>query len=94
MFHLYKNLDPKGIFVRTFYRSEYIANQYLPKFAGGHEGEIMLNAINWLKEKGENTITKELLEDFLLLKNVEVENKYRKDLLKDINNASSRKWHY
>ncbi|HUW91101.1 MAG TPA: hypothetical protein VMV43_11370 [Candidatus Nanopelagicaceae bacterium] len=92
--HLYKNLDPKGIFVRTFYRSEYIANQYLPKFAGGREGEIILNIINWLKEKGENTITKEMLDNFLLFKNLEVENKYRKDLFKEICNASSRKWHF
>jgi hypothetical protein len=92
--HLYKNLDPKGLFVRTFYRSEYVANQYLPKFAGGREGELMLSAINWFKEKGENTITKELLDDFLLFKNLQIENKYRKDLLKEIYNASSRQWHY
>ena len=30
--HIYKQLDPKGLFVRTFYRSERIANLYLPSF--------------------------------------------------------------
>ncbi|MBY9019941.1 MAG: hypothetical protein KGD67_02705, partial [Candidatus Lokiarchaeota archaeon] len=92
--HLYKNLDSKGLFVRTFYRSEYIANQYLPKFVGGREGELVINAINWLKEKGEPTITKELLDEFLLFKNLQLENKYRKDLLKEIFSFFSRTWHY
>jgi len=92
--HLYKNLDPRGLYVRTFYRSEYIANHYLPKFIGGREGELILSAINWLKEQGENKITKELLDNFLLIKNLEIENKYRKDLLKEIGSSFSRKWHY
>ncbi len=92
--HLYKNLNPKGLYVRTFYRSEYIANQYLPKFAGGLEGGIVLGVINWLKEQGENKFTKEMLENFLLSKNLEIENKYQKDLLKEIFSNFSRKWHY
>ena len=92
--HLYNTLDPKGLYVRTFYRSEYIANQYLPKFAGGREGGIVLDVINWLKEQGENKFTKELLDRFLLSKNLEVENKYQKYLLKEIFSNFSRIWHY
>ncbi len=92
--HLYKSLNPKGLYVRTFYRSEYITNQYLPNFIGGHEGELILEATNWLKEQGENKITKEALNNFLLFKKLELENKYRKDLLKEINNALSSNWHY
>jgi len=91
--HLYKNLDPKGLYVRTFYRSEYIANQYLPKFIGGREGDLILESINWLKEQGENKITKEVLNKFLLFKKLEIENKYRKDLLKEINNTFLGQWH-
>ncbi|MHA1242313.1 MAG: hypothetical protein ACTSQU_16255 [Promethearchaeota archaeon] len=92
--HLYKSLNPKGLYVRTFYRSEYITNQYLPNFIGSHEGELILEATNWLKEQGENKITKEALNNFLLFKKLELENKYRKDLLKEINNALSSNWHY
>jgi hypothetical protein len=91
--HLYKNLDPRGLYVRTFYRSEYIANQYLPKFAGGREGGIVLSVIDWLNEQGENKVTKEKLDSFLLFKNLEIENKYRKDLLKEIHNCFSGEWH-
>jgi hypothetical protein len=92
--HLYKTLDPKGLYVRTFYRSEYIANQYLPKFAGGSEGGIVLDVLNWLNEQGESKFTKELLDKFLLSKNLEMENKYHKDLLKEIFSNFSRIWHY
>ena len=92
--HLYKNLDPKGLYVRTFYRSEYIANQYLPEFLGGHEGEIILHARAWLKEQGENKITKKLFDNFLLDINLEIENKYQKDLLKEIGNSFIKNWHY
>ncbi|NVM18837.1 MAG: hypothetical protein HWN80_14065 [Candidatus Lokiarchaeota archaeon] len=92
--HLYKNLDPKGLYVRTFYRSEYIANQYLPQFAGGREGGIILDILTWLKERGESNFTKEMLNNFLLYKNKELENKYQKDLLKEIFSSFSRKWHY
>ena len=92
--HLYKNLDPKGLYVRTFYRSEYIANQYLPEFLGGHGGEIILQARAWLKEQGENKITKKLFDKFLLNINLEIENKYQKDLLKEIGNSFIKNWHY
>ena len=92
--HLYKNLDPKGLYVRTFYRSEYIANQYLPKFAGGLEGGIVLDVTNWLKEQGENKISNEMLDNFLLSENIDLDNKYRKDLLKEIFSKFSRIWHY
>jgi 5-methyltetrahydrofolate--homocysteine methyltransferase len=88
--HLYKNLDPKGLYVRTFYRSEYIANQYLPKFAGGKEGGIVLDVINWLKEQGENKISNGMLNNFLLARNMDLDNKYKKDLLKEIFSSFSR----
>jgi len=91
--HLYKSLDPKGLYVRTFYRSEYIAKQYLPKFIGGREGELIVEAVNWLKKQGMTKITKKLFDDFLLDKNLEIENKYQKDLLKEIGNSFTKAWY-
>ncbi len=92
--HLYKNLDSKGLFVRTFYRSEYIANEYLPRFASGREGGIVLDVIKWLEEQGETKFTKEVLDNFILSKNVEIDKKHGKDLLKEIYSSFSRQWHY
>ena len=92
--HLYRNLDSKGLFVRTFYRSEYIANQYLPKFAGGREGGIVLDVLNWLKEQGEIKFSKEMVDQFFLSKNLEIEKKYKKDVLKEVFSNFTRIWHY
>ncbi|MHA2287415.1 MAG: hypothetical protein ACXABG_01385 [Promethearchaeota archaeon] len=92
--HLYKNLDSKGLFVRTFYRSEYIANQYLPKFIGGREGELILDILNWLKIQKESKLTIETLDAYLLSKKVDIDKKYKKDLLKEIYSSFSRQWHY
>ena len=38
-------------------------------------------------------ISKEILDSYILLNNLEIENKYRKDLLKEIDNYS-KVWHY
>ena len=92
--HLYRNLDSKGLFVRTFYRSEYIANQYLPEFAGGREGGIVLDVLNWLKEQGEIKFSKEMVDQFFLSKNLEIEKKYKKDVLKEVFSNFTRIWHY
>ena len=91
---LYKNLDPKGLFVRTFYRSEYIANIYLPSFMGGKDGKLIHDAINWLKEQGKNKITKEEFDNFLNNKKIEINNKFKKELYMEINSAMLEKKYF
>ena len=91
--HLYKNLNPKRLYVRTYYRSEYIANQFLPKFVGGNEGELIHGVMKYMEMEKRDKISKEILDSYILLNNLEIENKYRKDLLKEIDNYS-KVWHY
>jgi hypothetical protein len=91
--HLYKNLDSKRLYVRTYYRSEYIANQFLPKFVGGNEGELIHKVMKYMEMEKRDKISKEIVDSYILLNNLEIENKYRKDLLKEINNFS-KLWHY
>ncbi|GAI20474.1 unnamed protein product, partial [marine sediment metagenome] len=54
--NLYKNLDYKGLFVRTFYRTEFITNLYLPKFMGGNDGKLIFKARNWIEKQGKNKL--------------------------------------
>jgi len=89
--NLYKNLDRKGLFVRTFYRTEYITNLYLPNFIGGNDGKLIFKAKNWIEKQGKKKITKEELEEFLLLNGIELNNKFKKDLLKEINSSMTEK---
>lgn len=89
--NLYKNLDYKGLFVRTFYRTEYITNLYLPKFMGGNDGKLIFKARNWIEKQGKKKLTKEELEEFLILNGIELNNKFKKDLLKEINSSMTEK---
>ena len=89
--NLYKNLDSKGLYVRTFYRTEFIANLYLQKFMGGNEGKLIFKARNWIEKQGKKKIMKEELEEFLLLNGIELNNKFKKDLFKEINSSLTEK---
>ncbi|MCJ7651622.1 MAG: hypothetical protein MUP85_23690, partial [Candidatus Lokiarchaeota archaeon] len=84
---VYKNLNSKGLYVRTFYRTENIKNFYLPSFLGGEDGTIINEAKIWLEEQGKNKIMKEELDIFLRMMKIEVDNRVRKDLLKEINSS-------
>jgi hypothetical protein len=89
--HLYKILDPKGLYVRTFYRTERIAEQYLPSFLGGKEGEIIFKAVKWARKQGKKNFTREELDIFINSNDLEIENRLRRDLLKEINSAMKEK---
>ena len=84
---VYKNLNSKGLYVRTFYRTEIIKNFYLPSFLGGEDGVLIDDARIWLEKQGKNKIMKEELDTFLRMRKIEVNNRVRKDLLKEINSS-------
>jgi hypothetical protein len=84
---IYKELDPKGLFVRTYYPSKRIAEYLLPSFMKGKEGKIVFEAANWIKEKGGNSITMEEFEKFLEIQNLTFDKKFKKELLRTVNNV-------
>jgi hypothetical protein len=88
---LYKNLDPKGLFVRSFYRSEVISNIFLPSFMGGKDGKIIFEAVNWVREQGRSKLNRSELENFLKLKGLDFDNRIKRDLVKEINSSLSVK---
>jgi hypothetical protein len=83
--HIYRELDPKGLFVRTYYLSQNLAKCLLPSFMGGKEGKIIFEAAEWVKKKGENVIKMEDFEIFLKIKNIMIEQKFKRELLKAVN---------
>ncbi|MHA1914583.1 MAG: hypothetical protein ACW986_11755 [Promethearchaeota archaeon] len=92
--HLYKILDPKGLYIRTFYNSERIANIYLPSFLGGKEGAIIFDIVKWAKEQGKSRITKENMEFYMDFKNYKLDNRLKRDLLKETNSAMKEKLYF
>ncbi|MFX0176966.1 MAG: hypothetical protein ACFE85_12130 [Candidatus Hodarchaeota archaeon] len=91
---IYKNLNYKGLFARTFYRSEIIANLFLPSFLGGEEGKIIFNAIDWVKQQKKANMNRNDLEIFLTEKKIEADNRTKRDLLKEINSSMTDKTYF
>ena len=89
--HLYKHLDPKGLYVRAGFSSDIAAKFYLPSFMGGHEGELIQRAVNWVKQNNFSYINKENLNQFLEQANLELEPIIERQLLKEINNCMREK---
>ena len=89
--HLYKQLDQKGLYVRSGFASEISANFYLPSFIGGQEGEFIQKAVNWVKKNNYSSIDREKLSQFLEQSNIVLDHKTERQLLKEINNCMREK---
>lgn len=89
--HLYKQLDPKGLYVRVGFSSEIAANFYLPSFVGGQEGDLIQKAVNWVKENNYSAIDKDKLTHFLNQEHVDLDQKIEKQFLKEVNNCMREK---
>ncbi|MFX0101373.1 MAG: hypothetical protein ACFFCS_17495 [Candidatus Hodarchaeota archaeon] len=81
--HLYKTLDPKRLFVSTFYLTKEIAACYLPEFIGGNGGKLVNNVLKWLKEKGETNISRPMLRDYLSNNDIKVEKTLERTVLRE-----------
>jgi len=89
--HLYRHLDPKGLYVRAGFASEISANFYLPSFIGGQDGELIQKALTWVKQNNISRFDKEELKNFLIQAKLEFDPKTEKQLFKEINNCMREK---
>jgi len=92
--HLYRNLEHKGLYVRTLYSSKIIADFYLPPFIGGGDGKLIEEAISWVKSNKYPNLNKELLEEFLNTKQYEFDSGVKRQLLKQINSSLKEKLYF
>lgn len=84
--NIYKTLDGKGLYVRTFYVSKILADFYLPDFMGGKDAILINGAVNWAKQYELKSVKKEKLEIYLNNKNEILDDKVKRELLREINN--------
>jgi hypothetical protein len=82
--HVYKKLDPKGLFVYTFFVSRAQANCYLPEFVGGDGAKIIYDVINWLQQIGQSKITKADLREFLTKNKIFIEKEFQNQLFIEV----------
>jgi len=89
--HLYKHLDPKGLYVRAGFSSEIAAKFYLPSFMGGQEGELIQRALKWVEQNNISHFDKEKFNHFLDQAKLDLDLKTERQLLKEINNCLREK---
>ena len=89
--HMYRNFDPKGLYIRTVFFDEHLAQFYLPAFIGGDGGEIIEKAINWVEKKGLNRMTKTVFENFVKENDLKLQNRNSRKLTQEINRKLKRK---
>ena len=88
---MYRNFDPKGLYVRTIFFDEHLAQYYLPTFIGGDAGEIIENAIKWVENKGITRMNRTEFEVFLKENKIRTESRNLKKLHQEINRKLKRK---
>ncbi len=81
--HVYKKLDPKGLFVYTVYMSRAQANCYLPEFKGGDGGKLVSSVLGWLKKRNQNKLSKVELRAFLTENNITIEKALESQVLRE-----------
>jgi hypothetical protein len=82
--YAYKKLDPKGLFIYSFFISKAQANCYLPEFMGGDGGKLISDVINWLHQKDQSKITKAELREYLSKNNSVIEKEFQNQLFIEI----------
>jgi hypothetical protein len=83
--HIFRSLDKKGLYVRTYYISHRTADFYLPGFIGGQDAKFINKIVNWAKDNNRNNIKREEFEDFLNNMNIIIQDEVKKELLSEIN---------
>lgn len=76
--HMYKTLDPKGLFARSIFITPAHAKCYLPKFVEGNGGELVEEALAWAKEKNLVKFGRPDYKQFLEEKSLELDRGLRK----------------
>ena len=92
--HLYASLDPKLTYVRTYYFTKTVSKYYVPSFIGDEEEPLINDLINWCKEKKQTQINRNELNELLHHKNIDLDNKTKKEILKEVNLAFIEKHNF
>ncbi|MFX0165226.1 MAG: hypothetical protein ACFFAG_12405 [Promethearchaeota archaeon] len=88
---MYRNFDPKGLYLRTVFFSYHLAGFYLPKFIGGDEGEIIERSIEWAELRNLDHLSNTNFELFLEENKIRLENRDPIKVQQEINRKLKRR---
>ena len=81
---VYKQLDPKGLFVYAVFITKSLAECYLPKFMGGDGGELVNRISNWVKDNKIERITKSSVREYTTKNNIEISKSLESQIVRDL----------
>jgi hypothetical protein len=85
--HLYAKLDSKLTYVRTYYFTKTVSEFYVPSFLRNGEESLITNVIDYCKEKQRTQLSKVELDEYLTHKHIDLDNRMKKEILKEVNLA-------
>jgi len=88
---MYRNFDPKGLYLRTVFFNDKLAEFYLPSFIGGDGGVIIEKSIEWAKNRNLSGISSSDFKNFIEENNFNLENRDLKKYHQEINRKLTRK---
>ncbi len=88
---MYRNFDPKGLYLRTVFFDKDLAGFYLPSFIGGDGGRTIEKGIEWAENNNNNPMSKTEFDTFLQNSEVQIDNINPKKLYQEINRKLKKK---
>ncbi|MHA2005862.1 MAG: hypothetical protein ACXABO_07910 [Promethearchaeota archaeon] len=88
---MYRNFDPKGLYLRTVFINEDLADFYLPPFIGGDGGKTVEEGIKWAENRNKDQLNRSDFETFLLENKIQLENRNPNKICLEINRKLKRK---
>ncbi|KKL95987.1 hypothetical protein LCGC14_1848990 [marine sediment metagenome] len=85
---VYKQLDPKGLFVYAVFFTKSLAECYLPKFMGGNGGELINNISKWTKDNNIEKITRARVKEYTLKNNIQISKSLESQIVRDLKKSS------
>ena len=81
---VYKQLDPKGLFVYAVFITRSLAECYLPKFMGGNGGELVNNISKWTKDNNIERITRAMVKEYTMKNNIQISKSLESQIVRDL----------
>ncbi|MHA2086958.1 MAG: hypothetical protein ACW972_01695, partial [Promethearchaeota archaeon] len=72
---MYRNFDPNGLYLRTVFFNNNLAEFYLPSFIGGDGGAIIEKSVEWAKKRNLNSVSSSDFKIFIEENNINLKNR-------------------
>ncbi len=81
---VYKQLDPKGLFVYSVFFTKGLAECYLPKFIGGDGGDLVKKISDWTKINNIERVTRARVKEYTTKKGIQISKSLQGQIVREL----------